>query len=297
MRLAVFTKNRSNPAYAAARLGAERAAAALGAEVEHYVPDTPDDPAQQSALIARALATRPDAFVLSPVHATLVDPAIRRIADAGIPMVGFINPITAAPSVAYVGADDVRLARELAVYLFRHLGGRGRVLVVGGPEHSVTSQDRLRGFREAAAQHAGIAFAGVVAGDYDRVVAKVRTAAWLRDDACPDACLVANDIMAVGVLEALDEAGCRAAVVGVNAIPEAIAAIAQGRMLATADFNAMQMAYLATECAVRHLRGEAVPASIELPVQVVDHANYREWDRPYEARPLLTLAQIERLPA
>ncbi|RYY64458.1 MAG: sugar ABC transporter substrate-binding protein, partial [Comamonadaceae bacterium] len=31
MRLAVFTKNRTNPAYAAARLGADRAAAALGA--------------------------------------------------------------------------------------------------------------------------------------------------------------------------------------------------------------------------------------------------------------------------
>lgn len=297
MRLAVFTKNRSNPAYAAARLGAERAAAALGATVEHYVPDTPDDAAQQSALIARALATRPDAFVLSPVHATLVDPAIRAIAEAGVPMVGFVNPIAAAPSVAYVGADDARLARALAAYLFQRLGGRGRVLVVGGPEHSVTSQDRLSGFREAAAQHAGISLAGAVAGDYARAVAKARAAEWLQANARPDACLVANDIMAVGVLEALDEAACKAAVVGVNAIPEAIAAIAQGRMLATADFNAMQMAYLATECAVRHLGGERVPASIELPVRIVDRSNFREWDLPYERRPLLTLAQLERLPA
>ena len=41
IKLAVFTKNRSNPAYAAARLGAERVAAALGAEVTHYVPEVP----------------------------------------------------------------------------------------------------------------------------------------------------------------------------------------------------------------------------------------------------------------
>lgn len=293
MRLAVFTKNRTNPAYGAARLGAERAARTFGgAVVDHYVPDTPDDPAEQSALIEHALATKPDAFVLSPVHATRVDPAIRRIAQEGIPIVGFVNPVTAAKSVAYVGADDVRLARELADYLVRHLRGQGRVLVVTGPEQSVTSLDRLRGFRESVQGHPGIRIAGQIAGDYDRGVAKARAADWLRANDAPDACLVANDIMAIGVLQALDEAGRRSQVVGVNAIPQAISAIGAGRMLATADFNAMQMAFVATECAIRHLRGERVPAEIQLPVQIVDRANCAAWDRPYEERPLLTLHQI-----
>ena len=39
-RIAVFTKNRTNPAYAAARLGADRTAARLGATTVHYVPDS-----------------------------------------------------------------------------------------------------------------------------------------------------------------------------------------------------------------------------------------------------------------
>ncbi len=293
MRLAVFTKNRTNPAYAAARLGAERAAAVYGAQVEHYVPDAPDDPEEQSALIDRALATHPDAFVLSPVHASRVDPAIRRIAAAGIPMAGFVNPIGAARSLCYVGADDARLAREMADYLFRHMHGQGSVLVVTGPEHSVTSVDRLRGFRESAQQQPGIRIVGQLVGDYARAVAKTRSTQWLRANGCPDACLVANDIMAVGVLEALEEAGCRSLVVGVNAIPEAVQAIAAGRMLATADFNAMQMAFLATECAIRHLRGHSVPAHIELSVRIVDQGNCRDWDVPYEQRPLLTFEQIQ----
>jgi ribose transport system substrate-binding protein len=259
--------------------------------VEHYVPDTPDDPQEQSALIDAALATRPDGFVLSPVHATRVDPAIRRIAAARIPMVGFVNPITAAPSVAYVGADDVLLARELGDYLMQRLGAGARVLVVTGPEQSVTSLDRLRGFREAALAHPQVHIAGQIAGDYSRSVATTRAAQWMSVNGCPDACLVANDIMAVGVLEALDAERCTALVVGVNAIPEAIAAIAQGRMLATADFNAMQLAYLATECAIRHLRGEAIPKKVELPVRIVDRENCQDWNRPYEQRPVLTLEQ------
>lgn len=294
MRLAVFTKNLTNPAYGAARLGAERAAALFSDEVLHFVPQKGDDPDEQSALIIEALALqpRPDAFVLSPVHASKVDPAIRRIATAGIPMIGFVNPIAAAPMVGYVSSDDYQLALVIANYLFAHLKGQGRVLVVTGPEESYTSLERLRGFREAARQHPGIELVGQVAGDYVHEVARDRTALWLREHGQLDACLVANDIMAIGVLDALDAASRTAAVVGVNAIPQAIEAIAQGRMLATADFNAMQMAYLAAECAARHLRGEAVPAAIELPVQIVDRSNCQQWDLPYEQRPVITLEQL-----
>jgi ribose transport system substrate-binding protein len=293
MKIAVFTKNFTNPAYGAARLGAERAAALWGAEVLHFVPKKGDDPQEQSALIDQALALKPDAFVLSPVHASKVDPAIRRIAAAGIPMIGFVNPIQAAPSVSYVSSDDFQLAQGIARHLFSHLQGRGRVLVVTGPEESFTSLERLRGFREAARQYPDITLAGVIAGDYVREMARERTAQWLHDNQELDACLVANDIMAIGVLDALDASGRTAAVVGVNAIPQAVAAIAQGRMLATADFNAMQMAFLATECAVRHLRGEAVPATVELPVQIVDRSNYQQWDQPYAQRPVIHLHQLK----
>ncbi len=294
MRLAVFTKNYTNPAYGAARLGAERAAAVFGDEVLHFVPDKGDDPVEQSALIDEALALqpRPDAFVFSPVHATRVNPAIAKVVAAGIPMIGFVNPIDAAPMVAYVSSDDYQLAQAIASHLFRHLQGQGRVLVVTGPEESFTSLERLRGFRDAAAGFPGITLAGQLAGDYVREVARDRTAAWLQSNTAPDAVLVANDIMAIGVLDALDAVGQHAAVVGVNAIPQAVEAIAAGRMLATADFNAMQMAYLAAECAARHLRGETVPAAVELPVQIVDRSNCQSWNLPYAQRPVITLEQL-----
>jgi ribose transport system substrate-binding protein len=98
--------------------------------------------------------------------------------------------------------------------------------------------------------------------------------------------LCANDVMALGVLDALAVTGNpgRPLVVGVNAIPEAVAAIAAGRMLATANFDAMTMSSIATEAAVRHLRGEDVPSEIIIPVKIVDAANYSAWNLPFEAR-------------
>ncbi|MBX3600297.1 MAG: sugar ABC transporter substrate-binding protein [Rubrivivax sp.] len=293
MKLAVFTKNLSNPAYAAARLGAERAAAMFGAEVRHYVPATPDDPEQQSALVHEALATKPDAFVFTPVHPTRVNDAIAAIRAAGVPIFGFVNRMDDGVAESYVGASDARLAADIAGYLFRHLRGRGRVAIVEGPADSISSQERVAAFEAAAGRNPGITIVARSCGAYQRAPAREAFAAVLAAQPQVDAVLAANDIMAVGVLDALQAAGREAAVVGVNAIPEAIAAILAGRMLATADFNAMQMCFLATECAIRSLRGEPVPREIELPVAIVDRANAAQWDLPYVQRALATLEQLK----
>lgn len=290
MKIAVFTKNRSNPAYDAARLGADRAAKLLGAQTLHFVPEKGDDPQEQSALVDEALALSPDAIVFAPVHSTRVNEAVARIRTAGVPLFGFVNPL-AGGCISYVGANDYVLGFALAQYLYGHLQGRGTVLFVSGPVDSVTSIERIRAFADAAKLHAGISIVGTCIGEYRRDAARAAVARWLAANGAFDGYLVANDIMAVGVLEALGAARGKAAVAGINAIPEAIAAIRRGEMLATVDFNAMRMAYLATECAVRHLRGERVPANIELPAEIVDRHNCEAWDLPYEQRLMPTLEE------
>lgn len=249
------------------------------------MPATPDDPLEQAALIDQALALGPDAVVIAPVHPTRVDEALRRVHAAGVPIFSFVNP--ALKSVAFAGSDDYTLGAAVAERLYRHLEGRGVVLVVSGPEDSASSAPRVRGFRDAAQGFPDIRLGGPCVGFFDRVRAKQAVTSW---SAPFDAVLAANDAMALGALDALP--GRTLPTAGVNAIPEAIKAIQDGRMLATADFDAMSLAALATECAIRHLRGERVPAKVELPVQVVDRANCNRWDLPFEQRPLRTLEEV-----
>ena len=125
MWLAVFTKNRTNPAYAAARMGADRTARAFGVETRHYVPEKPDDVAEQIALIEQALGARPDAFVVVPVHPTRVNAALRKIVASGIPLIGYLNRYTEPGPVSFVGSDDYALGVRIATYLYEHLKGRG----------------------------------------------------------------------------------------------------------------------------------------------------------------------------
>jgi ribose transport system substrate-binding protein len=292
MRIAVFTKNWTNPAYAAARLGATRVAKRFGADTLDFVPRTPDDVAQQIALVDQALAQRPDAFVVAPVHPARIDDALRRVQSAGIPICAFVNPVQAVKCVTFAGSDDYALGAAVASHLYRHLGGKGAVLLFSGPAESPTSAPRVRAFHDVARGFPGVQLLGPVMAGFHREPAREQTARWLESGKPFDAVLAANDVMALGALDALREAGRRVLASGVNAIPEAIAAIKDGSMLGTADFDAMNLAALATECAIRHLRGERVPRRIELPVQLVERANCGRWDLPFEQRPIRSLEEV-----
>jgi ribose transport system substrate-binding protein len=286
-RVAVFTKNRTNPAYDAARLGADRVAARFGAAVVHYVPDAPDSVPEQIALIERAIAERPDAAVFVPVHETAVNDAILAFDAARIPLFNFITPTTIGQRLCFVGSDDRALGRDIARYLFAKLSARGRIVIVEGTPASATSRERLDGFHDALAAFPGITVRSSLRGDYQRDVARNAFLAAADELRGIDAVLCANDVMALGVLDAIAIAKSnrdRPLVVGVNAIPEAIAAISEGQMLATVDFDAMTMSAIATEAALRHLRGETVPREIMLPVQIVDATNSARWNMPFGAR-------------
>jgi ribose transport system substrate-binding protein len=282
--IAVFTKNRTNPAYTAARLGAERAAMRLEARIAHYVPRRPDAVEEQIALVDQALADRPDAFVFVPVHDTAMDESVRKINAAGIPLFNIINRIARGERVTFVGSDDYRLGRDVARYLLRYIGGKGNVVIISGVPAAVTGQDRLRGFHDAVREFPGVRVAGERAGDFQRDAGRRAMEQLLRS--CPriDGILSANDAMSLGAIEAIEAAGRRIPVIGVNAVPEAIIALKSGRLLATVDFDALKISCIATEAAIRHLRGQRVPREIELPVQIVDATNYQPWDKPLEER-------------
>jgi ribose transport system substrate-binding protein len=282
--IAVFTKNRTNAAYEGARLGADRTVERLGGSTRHYVPQRPDDVEEQIALVDAALAHEPDAFVFVPVHETAVDGAVARINAAGIPLANIINRLGAGERITFVGSDDVELAAGVGRRLCEHLGGSGKVAIMEGTTGSVTSKARLAGFRRALAEFSGIDTLAAAPGNYQHDDARWLMEEWLGAFENIDGLLCANDVMALGAIEAMEAAGRMIPVVGVNALPAAIDALKRGTLLATVDFDAMKMACIATEAAIRHLRGERIPAEILLPVQVVDAANCGPWDRPLHER-------------
>lgn len=282
--LAVFTKNRVNPAYAAARLAADRVAAEAGARTLHFVPTTPDDVGQQKALVGEALAAVPDAVVFVPVDDKQMVPDLARFAAAGIPVVTCINRME-GKVVSFVGSDDVAVGHTAAKALFAALEGRGRVVAIEGTPAAPTSRDRTVGLHKALAETPAIQLVGSGVGYFQQAPAREEMARLLAEHAGIDGVWTSNDVMAFGALEALAAAGRTAKMVGVNGLPEAIDNIERGSMQASVDFSAFNIAGIAARAALRHLRGEPVPDSIMVPAALIDRTNYQRWKVPFALRP------------
>jgi ribose transport system substrate-binding protein len=285
-KLAVFTKNKQNPAYIGARLGANRVAARLGCELTHYAPDTPDDIGEQRALIEAARGERPDALLIVPAHATALNDAMRQVQAGGTPVFSFVGRPQGFACRCHVGSDDRALAVSIARTLFEHLSSGGNIVTLEGNPDAIPTAQRAAGFRDAAAERGDIRIVNSRTGYFLRDGGRVAITELLAAEPRIDGILAANDFMALGALDVLREVGRKIPIVGINATPDGVKAIKAGELLASASFDAMKMACLAVEAAVRVLSGEKVPTEITLPVEVVDAGNCAAWDLPYADRPL-----------
>ena len=289
--LAVFTKNRLNPAYAAARLAADRVAAEAGARTVHYVPETPDDVGQQKVLVGEALAGRPDAVVFVPTDDRAMFEDVRRFEAAGIPVVNCVNRMEGR-FVSFVGSDDVAVGYSAARALIEGLGGKGDIVVIEGSAGAPTARDRAVGLSRALAEAPAVRVLGSGGGAFQVAPARLAMARLLAEHPRIDGVWTGNDLMAFGALDALAEAGRSAKVVGINGLPGAIERIEQGTMLASVDFSAFNIAAIATRAALRHLAGEPVPAQIMIPAVLIARTNFSAWQVPFAARPLMAWEDV-----
>ena len=281
--LAVFTKNRLNPAYDAARMAADRVAADAGARTVHYVPETPDHVGQQKALASEALAARPDAVLFNPTDDVAMQEDLARFAAAGIPVAVFINRMP-GKVLTFVGSDDVAVGYTAAKALILGLAGAGRIVALDGTPSARTARDRTVGLQRAVAENPGIELLGSRVGYLQQAPARTAMAELLKAHPRIDGVWTANDMMAFGALDALADAGRTAEVVGVNGLPAAIDHIEHGRMLASVDFSAFNIAAIAARAVLRHLDGKPVPQEIMVPAELIDRSNCRRWKMPFAER-------------
>src|SRR5207244_6698210 len=86
-RIAVFTKNQTNPYFTMLRMGAENAAKQMNARVTQYVPTRPDSIPDQMSQIEDAITRRPDAVLFVPVDFKAMSPGVLKLHAAKIRVV------------------------------------------------------------------------------------------------------------------------------------------------------------------------------------------------------------------
>jgi len=283
-RIAVFTKNQTNPFFQIVRVGADNAAKQMNAVVVHYVPTKPDSIPEQMSQIEDVVVKKPDAIVFTPVDFKAMTPGIEKINAAGIPVVNITDRASSGKFVAYVGAHDYNLGLETSRFLFKAMGGKGNVVLLEGVKGTLTNTERVRGFNDALKEFPGVKLVAAQPANYQRLAALQVMENLMQAQRDIGGVFAANDAMATGAIEALDGANRKALVVGINGTKEAVDAIKAGKMLATGDYSAFLHGCIGTMAAIRALRKQPVPTEVVFAARVVDKTNYQALDVPVEKR-------------
>ncbi|EPT0359709.1 LacI family DNA-binding transcriptional regulator [Enterobacter cloacae subsp. dissolvens] len=171
----------------------EKGASVLISMVEH--------PQQCQSALQELLAQRVEALL---VNVPLDDPDAEQLKVLASPVpVLFLDVSSSAAvnSLVFNAEQGARLGVEHVLSL-----GHQRIALLSGPESSVSARARLAGWKATLAQ-AGLEAAAVAYGDWSAASGYEKGHALLSAAALPDAILVANDQMALGVMRACAEKG------------------------------------------------------------------------------------------
>jgi LacI family transcriptional regulator len=173
--------------------------------------------AAEAATAMRAMQGRVDGFLMMSPHA---DAGFLRQNRGELPMVLMNTPLKRA-RCAVLNIDNYGGAFTMVQHLVAC--GRRRIALITGPERNFDAAERLRGYTAAMARFAPTIPPQVLAGDFTEEAGYNAARELLTNKLRPQAVFAANDMMAVGCLYALREAGVRVpediAVTGFDDIP------------------------------------------------------------------------------
>jgi ABC-type sugar transport system substrate-binding protein len=283
LRIGAVTKNLSNEFFLTMIKGYEQAAADFGIEIVIGSTPTEDAAAEQLAIVEGWLNEGGfDGFAVTPFRATSLNSALVTATERGIPIVNLdeLIPPDAQEGIniaTRVASNNVR-AGEVAAQLVLELVASGsEVAVIEGAPGTTSSIDRVTGFTTTATA-GGLNVVASQTANWDRAQAFNVASNILQANPNVKAIFAANDGMGLGAVEAIEAAGLagEVIVVSVDAIPEALAAVREGRLAGTVAQFPDEMAYLAIEALIKVIEGRPVAPFIESPVMVITQANLPE---------------------
>jgi ABC-type sugar transport system substrate-binding protein len=280
VRLAAVIKGLDNPFFATMRDGLVSTAKRHDARLHiAAAPSGLQDTAGQVSRLESLAAERAACYVVNPINQTNLIPALAHIPE-GTPIVNLDSPVgkDAAKAVgvkitAHIGTDNIAGGR-LAADAVAELVDRGAsVAMITGIPGDASSGARAEGFGKGARGRFDVI--ETIAADYEREKARLAATELLRAHPDIDGFFAVNDLMALGVADAVRAAGRRGkvAVVGLDGIREALTAVRRGAMSATVAQHPYAMGQLGIEACLAAVRGESLPANVDAPIEVVTKRN------------------------
>ncbi|MFI9586944.1 LacI family DNA-binding transcriptional regulator [Streptomyces sp. NPDC052236] len=186
-----------NPYFTELARSVEEEARALGYSV--IFGNANERPELQDHHVRTLLDRRVDGLLVSPTEGG--SPLMLDTARTGTPMV-FVDRWIPGVDVPVVRADGRRAIRDLVAHL--HALGHRRLAIITGPATTTTGSERVEAFRQAIGEHGlPLPEAYIGQGDFQTASGRRATERFLALPEPPEVVFAADNLMALGALDAM----------------------------------------------------------------------------------------------
>jgi inositol transport system substrate-binding protein len=287
-KIVLSVPNLAFPFFGFMKSKAEAEAKKLG--VELTTQDGRGSSPTQSDGLRNALNNGVNGIVVSPSDVNALTPAINELIAAKLPVATVDRTVEGTTEkVPHVGADNVAGGVAMAEYVIKKFPNGARIIFLRGEPGASPAIDRAKGILDTLE----------AAGDKYKILAD-QTANFKRDQGMtvtqnlltsmgkpPDVILASNDAMALGALQAWQQAGIpngKVMVIGYDALPEALAKIRSGELTATIEQSPGKQISRAMEIVVDFLRNKTPMHDEIIKPFLVDKENLDKAERIGEAK-------------
>src|SRR6187399_2808944 len=173
--VALVLKTLNHPFFVDMRRGAQEAADRLGVRLEVQAAEREIDVEKQMQIVENMIQTGIQALIIAPSGSREIVSALVKARDAKIPVVivdtRIDEPAAAAAGVhteTFVGSDNFEGGRLAGAHMVKATAGKARVGILEGIPGHETGDSRLRGFRDAVKDAAGVTIVASQPANWER---------------------------------------------------------------------------------------------------------------------------------
>jgi ribose transport system substrate-binding protein len=278
LKIAVVLKTLSSTFWKTVEAGCDEAAAEYGVELIKLGPSTEDAVEQQINMVQDALAQGIDALVFAPSQPPAAAAMLQRAKAAGVPVILIDTPMPESFTdyVTFIGTENYTAGVQAAAEIMSQIPLGSKVVIIEGTPGNPTTTQRADG-AEKTFRDNGYIITSRQPGYSDRERAFTVMQNILQSTPDVAAVFASNDEMAHGAYRAINQAGKRAVVVGVDGNQDAVESVLAGGLYGTLAQRTKHMGYLGVESAVKAIKGEAVEKHIDSGTDMITKINARQF--------------------
>ena len=226
----------------------------------------------QISQVENFIARGVDAIILNPYDKEGSAPAVDIAVREKKPII-VLNSIVSnlEKANAYVGSNDAEAGRIAAQYIVNLLGNKGNYAIIHGPNGHSAEIQRTIGIKEVLSKYPDVHVVFEQSANWDRTQALTLMENWLNSGKKIDGVIAQNDEMALGAYKAIEAAGKgkEIAVIGIDAIQDALRAVADHKLVGTVFQNADEQGRTAIKLTKDILEGKKISHNYYIPFQLV----------------------------